>query len=40
MPGVSIGDNDIIGCCSVVIRDIPSNSVAVSILARVIERID
>lgn len=40
MPGVSIGDNVIIGCCSVVTRDIPNNSVAVGILARVIESVD
>lgn len=40
MPGVSIGDNVIIGCCSVVTRDIPSNSVAVGIPARVIESVD
>lgn len=40
MPGVTIGDNVIIGCCSVVTKDIPSNSVAVGIPARVIETID
>ena len=36
MPGVIIGDNVIIGACSVVTHDIPSNSVAVGIPAKVI----
>ena len=40
MPGVSIGDNCIIGCCAVVTHNIPSNSVAVGVPARVIETID
>lgn len=40
MPGVSIGDNCIIGCCAVVTSSIPSNSVAVGVPARVIETID
>lgn len=40
MPGVTIGDNVIVGCMAVVTRDIPSNSVAVGIPARVIETID
>ena len=40
MPGVTIGDNVIIGCMAVVTRDIPSNSVAVGIPARVIETVD
>ena len=40
MPGVTIGDNVIIGCMAVVTRDIPSNSVAVGVPARVIETID
>ena len=36
MPGVTIGDNVIIGAGSIVTKDIPSNSVAVGIPARVI----
>lgn len=40
MPGVTIGDNVIIGCGAIVTRDVPSNSVAVGIPARVIESID
>ena len=40
MPGVTIGDNVIIGCMAVVTRDIPSNSVAVGVPARVIETVD
>lgn len=40
MPGVTIGDNCIIGCCAVVTKDIPNNSVAAGIPARVIESID
>lgn len=37
MPGVKIGTNCIIGCCAVVTHDIPDNSVAVGIPAKVIE---
>lgn len=40
MPGVHIGNNCIIGCGAIVTRDIPDNSVAVGIPARVIETID
>ncbi len=40
MPGVTIGDNCIIGCGAIVTKDIPSNSIAVGIPARVIETID
>lgn len=40
MPGVTIGDNVIIGCMAIVTHDIPSNSVAVGVPARVIETID
>ena len=40
MPGVSIGDNCIIGCGAVVTKDIPANSVAVGVPARVIKSID
>ncbi|MBR2641460.1 acyltransferase [Candidatus Saccharibacteria bacterium] len=40
MPGVTIGDNVIIGCGAVVTKDIPSESVAVGVPAKVIESID
>ena len=40
MPGVTIGKNCIIGCGAVVTKDIPDNSVAVGIPAKVIETID
>jgi acetyltransferase-like isoleucine patch superfamily enzyme len=37
LPGVTIGDNVVIGAHAIVSRDIPSNSVAVGIPARVIK---
>ena len=40
MPGVKIGNNCIIGCDAVVTKDIPDNSIAVGVPARVIETID
>ena len=40
MPGVTIGNNVIIGCGAVVTKDIPDNSVAVGVPARVIETVD
>lgn len=40
MPGVKIGNNVIVGCCSVVTHDVPDNTVVVGIPARVIETID
>lgn len=40
MPGVTIGDNCVIGCGAVVTKDIPSNSVAAGVPARVIKSID
>lgn len=40
MPGVTIGNNVIIGCGAVVTKDIPDNSVAVGVPAKVIETID
>jgi maltose O-acetyltransferase len=39
MPGVSIGNNVVIGAHSVVTKNIPSNSIAVGIPARVIKKI-
>lgn len=39
LPGVTIGDNVVIGAGSVVTRDIPSNSVAVGNPARVVKKI-
>lgn len=38
LPGVTIGDNVIIGCGSVVSRDIPSDCVAAGVPCRVIKR--
>lgn len=40
MPGITIGSNVIIGAGSIVTRDIPDNSVAVGVPARVIKSID
>lgn len=40
MPGVTIGDNCIIGAAAVVTKDIPANSVAVGVPARVIKSVD
>lgn len=40
MPNVSIGDNVVIGCGAVVTKNIPSNSVAVGVPAKVIETLD
>lgn len=39
LPGISIGDNSIIGAGSVVSKDIPSNSIAVGVPAKVIKSI-
>lgn len=39
LPGVTIGDNTVIGACSLVTRDIPADSVAVGAPARVIREI-
>lgn len=38
MPGVSIGDNAIIGAKAVVTKDVPANSVAVGIPARIVKQ--
>lgn len=40
MPDVTIGKNCIIGCGAIVTKDIPDNSVAVGVPAKVIESID
>ena len=40
MPGVNIGNNVIVGCGAIVTHDIPDNSVAVGVPAKVIETID
>ncbi|MBD5097517.1 MAG: acyltransferase [Lachnospiraceae bacterium] len=40
MPGVTVGNNCIIGCGAIVTKDIPDNSVAAGVPARVIETID
>jgi galactoside O-acetyltransferase len=40
LPGVTIGDNSVIGAGSVVINDIPSNAAASGIPCRVIRRIE
>lgn len=40
LPGVTIGDNVTIGAGSVVVKDIPSNVVAVGNPAKVVKRID
>ena len=40
MPGVSIGSNCIIGCGAVVTKNIPDNSIAVGVPARVIKTIE
>ena len=39
LPGVTIGDNVVIGAGSVVVKDIPSNSVAVGNPAKVIKKL-
>ena len=39
-PGVTIGNNVVIGAGSVVVRDIPDNSIAVGDPCRVIKKID
>ncbi len=40
LPGVHVGNNCIIGCGAVVTKDIPDNSIAVGVPARVVETLD
>lgn len=40
MPGVTIGENSIIGVGAIVTKDVPANSVAAGVPAKVIEDID
>ncbi len=40
LPGVSVGNNVVIGAASVVTRDVPDNSVAAGVPARVIKSLD
>ena len=40
LPGVTIGDNSVIGAGSVVTKDIPANVVAVGTPCRVLRKID
>ena len=40
MPGVTIGENSVVGACSFVNQDIPDNSVAVGVPAKVIKQIN
>ena len=40
LPGVTIGENAIVGACSVVTKDVPDNTVVVGNPARVIKYLD
>lgn len=40
LPGVTIGENSIVGACSVVTKDVPDNTVVVGNPARVIKYLD
>jgi acetyltransferase-like isoleucine patch superfamily enzyme len=40
MPGVTVGENSIIGACSFVNKDIPNNVVAFGIPAKVVKKIN
>ena len=40
LPGVTIGDNVIVGAGAVVTKDIPDNSLAVGVPARVVKEIE
>ncbi len=40
MPGVTIGNNCIVGCGAIVTKDVPDNSIVAGIPAKIIETID
>ena len=40
MPGVTVGENSIVGAHSFVNRDIPANCVALGVPAKVVRRMD
>jgi acetyltransferase-like isoleucine patch superfamily enzyme len=40
MPGVTVGENSIVGACSFVNSDIPDNVIATGVPAKVIKKID
>ncbi len=40
LPGVTIGENSIIGCGAIVTKDVPPNSVVAGVPARVLKHID
>jgi len=40
MPGVTVGENSIVGACSFVNQDIPANVIAAGVPAKVIREID
>jgi acetyltransferase-like isoleucine patch superfamily enzyme len=40
MPGVTIGENSVIGACSFVNRNIPDNVIAFGIPAKVMKKIE
>jgi acetyltransferase-like isoleucine patch superfamily enzyme len=40
MPGVTIGENSIVGACSFVNQDIPANRIAVGVPAKVIRKME
>ena len=39
MPGVTIGENAVVGACSFVTKDVPKNSIAFGIPAKVIKKL-
>jgi acetyltransferase-like isoleucine patch superfamily enzyme len=40
MPGVTVGENSVVGACSFVNKDIPANVIAAGVPAKVIGKID
>ena len=40
MPGVTVGENSVVGACSFVNKDIPANVIAAGVPAKVIRKID